>query len=89
MLITYTFDNMSSQNHGYNSRSKKAANVTNTLYKIENNLRTSTSDLKDEIINLKEIITKNDNGNDNAIVQNDNAMLANKVFKLEYKIKNL
>lgn len=37
---------------------------------------TSTKVLKDEIINLKEIIIKNNNYNDNAMLQNENPMLA-------------
>ena len=72
---------MSSQNHDYNTRSKEATNVTDTLSKTENNLMTSISDLNDEVINLKEIIIKK--------LQDKTAVLANKVFKLKDKIKNL
>ena len=49
-----------------------------TLSKIENNLMASIRDQKDEIINLKEII----------ILQDDNAVLANKIVKLEDKLKS-
>ena len=68
---------MSSQNHDYNTRSKEATIVTDTFSK----LMTFISNLKHEIINLKEIIIKN--------FKDDKALLANRVVKLEDKIKNL
>ena len=79
MLITYTFETrIPSQNHDYNTGSKDATNVMGTLSKTENDLMTSIRDLKDEIINLKEII----------ILQDDNAVLANKIVKLKDKLKS-
>ena len=72
---------MSSQIHDYNNRSKEATIVTDTLSKIKNTLMTFISNLKDEIINLKEIIIKK--------FIDDKALLANRVVKLEDKIKNL
>ena len=79
LLITYTFETrIPSQNRDCNTRSKEARNVMGTLSKIENNLMASIRDQKDEIINLKEII----------ILQDDNAVLANKIVKLEDKLKS-
>ena len=72
---------MSSQNHDYNTRSKEATIVTDNLSKIKSTLMTFISNLKDEIINLKEIIIKK--------FKDDKALLANRVVKLEDKIKNL
>ena len=72
---------MSSKNHDYSTRSKEPTNVTDTLSKIENKLMNSISDLNDEVINLKEIIIKK--------LQDKTAVFANKVSKLEDKIKNL
>ena len=71
---------MSSQNHDYNTRSKEATIVTDTLSKIKSTLMTFIRNLKDEIINLKEIIIKT--------FKDDKALLANRVVKLEDKIKN-
>ena len=68
---------MSSQNHDYNIRTKEATIVTGTLSK----LMTFISNLKDEIINFKEIIVKK--------FKDDKALLANRVVKLEDKLKNL
>ena len=70
---------MSSKNHDYSNRSKEPTNVTDTLSKIENKLMNSISDLNDEVINLKEIIIKK--------LQDKTAVLANKVSKLEVKLK--
>ena len=53
-LVIYIFETMSSQNHDYNTRNKEATIVTDTLSK----LMTFISNLKHEIINLKEIIIK-------------------------------
>ena len=41
---------------------------------------TSTKVLKDEIINLKEKIIKNNNGNDNTMLQNENPTLAKTLY---------
>ena len=79
LLITYSFEAMSSKNHDYSNRSKEPTNVTDTLSKIENKLMNSISDLNDEVINLKEIIIKK--------LQDKTAVLANKVSKLEVKLK--
>ena len=72
---------MSSKNYDYNTRSKDATIVMDTLSKIKSTLMTFTSNLKDEIINLKEIIIKK--------FKDDKALLANRVIKLEDKIKNI
>ena len=72
---------MSSQNHDYNARSKEATIVTDTLSRIKSTLMTFISNLKDEIINLKEIIIKK--------FKDDKALLANRGVKLKNKIKNL
>ena len=78
LLMTYAFEKIPSQNHDHNTRSKEATNVMDTLSKTENNLMTSIRDLKDEVINLKEII----------ILQDDHAILANKIVKVEDKLKS-
>ena len=81
LLIAYIFETTSSQNPDYNTRSKEATIVTDTLSKIKSTLMTFISKLKDEIINLKEIIIKE--------FKDDKALLASRVVKLEDKIKNL
>ena len=70
---------MSSQNYDYNTRSNEATIVTDTLSKIISTLMTFNSNLKVEIINLKEIIIKT--------FKDDKAVLGS--VKLEDKIKNL
>ena len=70
---------MSSQNYDYNTRSNEATIVTDTLSKIISTLMTFNSNLKVEIINLKEIIIKT--------FKDDKALLGS--VKLEDKIKNL
>ena len=81
MLIAYIFEKISSQNHDYNTRSKEARIVMDTLSKIKSTLMTFISNLKDEIINLNEIIIKT--------FKDGEALLTNRVVKLEDKIKNL
>ena len=81
LLIAYIFETTSSQNPDYNTRSKEATIVTDTLSKIKSTLMTFISKLKDEIINLKEIIIKK--------FKDDKALVASRVVKLEDKIKNL
>ena len=74
---------MSSQSHSrdYNTRSKESLSVSDSLAKIESKLSNSIDGLKDEIINLKEIIIKK--------LQDDNTRLSNKVAFLEDKIMKL
>ena len=60
---------------------KKPKIVTDTLSRIKSTLMTFISNLKDEIINLKEIIIKK--------FKDDKALLANRGVKLKNKIKNL
>ena len=72
---------MSSKNHDYNTRSKEDIIVTDTLSKLKSTLKTFIRNLKDEIINLKEIIIKK--------FKDDKALLGNRVVKLEDKTKNL
>ena len=67
-------------NHEYNTRSKDATNtdqpdLLSSLSKVESNLMQNITILKDEVINLKDIIVKN--------LQDENKRLKTKVNVLE------
>ena len=73
-------------NHEYNTRSKDATNadqpdLLSSLSKVESNLMQNITILKDEVINLKDIIVKN--------LQDENKRLKTKVNVLENTIIDL
>ena len=69
--------------HGYNTRKKKksAEMSQDSLDKLEKSIVQSINSLKDEIINLKNIVIKH--------LQEENARLKEKYEKLENRVANL
>ena len=77
-------------NHEYNTRSKDATNadqpaLLSALSKVESNLMQNITNLKDEVINLNEIIIKNQNKRLKTKVN----VLENKIIDLEIQNNNL
>ena len=73
-------------NHEYNTRSKDATHVDQpdlllALSKVESKLIKNITNLKEEVINLKDIIIKN--------LQDENKRLKTEVYVLENKITDL
>ena len=77
-------------NHEYNTRSKDTINadqpgLVSALSKVESNLMQNITNLKDEVINLNEIIIKNQNKRLKTKVN----VLENKIIDLEIQNNNL
>ena len=75
-----------SGNHEYHTRSKDNINadppeLLSAFYKVESNLMQNITNLKEEVINLKDIMIEN--------LQNENKRLKTKVNVLENKIIDL
>ena len=80
---------LGAENHEYNTRSKDTNNATDAdqtdfllaLSKVEANLMKNITDLKDKVINMKDIIIKN--------LKDENDRLKSKVNILENRITDL